>query len=574
MSNNGYALTAADGLLLTLSELGVDYIFANLGSDHPPLIESLAKLKSKGKRVPEIIICPHEMAALSAAHGRAQVTGKLQVVLVHVDVGTQNLGGALHNAMRGRVPILIIAGASPVTVDGEMAASRNEFIHYLQDISDQRSIVREYTKWSYDVHSGKNIDLIVKRAAQIACSSPSGPVYMMIPRDIMTDEWVPLPEVKRAIFPASLGALDQNVAKQIAHHLVEAKMPLIITSYLGRNVDAVSNLVQLSEKIAVPVMEAGPYYANFPTNHPMHIGYEDFIERNYVVEEADFILVLDCDIPWMPQVTKVEPKTNVFWIDIDPIKTTIPVWYYSGVKFVQAESRLVLSQLLDEIDNVELDHDRIESRRASIRARSSSVRDQWTQDGTSESSKITAAYLTSLISEFIDENTIIVNETISNYRTVWRHLNPRTPGQFYGSGASSLGWHGGAAVGIKLENPDKTVVALTGDGSFIFSEPVAVQIMSRLYNAPFLTVIYNNGGWKSPKLSTLAVYPHGCANASGAFHVEFTGDFALERVASLVDGVYIAKVDHRDELHMRLSQAFEAVRDGRSAVLNVMIEEM
>ncbi|BCJ88228.1 thiamine pyrophosphate-binding protein [Effusibacillus dendaii] len=119
-------------------EAGVSCIFANLGSDHPAIIESWAQAQLENKELPQIIICPHEMAALSAAHGYAQVTGKPQAVFVHVECGTQNLGGSIHNAAKRRVPVLIFAGTSPHTQEGELTGSRNEHIHWIQDVFDQR----------------------------------------------------------------------------------------------------------------------------------------------------------------------------------------------------------------------------------------------------------------------------------------------------------------------------------------------------------------------------------------------------------------------------------------------------
>ncbi|HEY7181770.1 MAG TPA: thiamine pyrophosphate-binding protein, partial [Blastocatellia bacterium] len=88
--------TASAALIEALSEAGVSFIFANLGSDHPGIIESLAEARATGRPAPRLITCPNEMVALSAAHGFAQVTGRPQAVLVHVECGTQALAGALH----------------------------------------------------------------------------------------------------------------------------------------------------------------------------------------------------------------------------------------------------------------------------------------------------------------------------------------------------------------------------------------------------------------------------------------------------------------------------------------------
>ena len=118
--------TASTAFLEALSEAGVSHIFANLGSDHPPIIESLAEAESNGRSLPRLITCPNEVVALSAAQGFAQVSGQAQAVLVHVECGTQSLAGAVHNAANGRAPVLIFAGISPFTQEGEMRGSAPE----------------------------------------------------------------------------------------------------------------------------------------------------------------------------------------------------------------------------------------------------------------------------------------------------------------------------------------------------------------------------------------------------------------------------------------------------------------
>ena len=171
--------SASAAFLEALHEAGVSYIFANFGSDHPALIEAIAEARATGRPVPTPITCPNEMVALSCAQGYAQLSGRAQAVLVHVDCGTQALGGAVHNAARNRAPVLIFAGMSPATQESELKGSRNEFIHWLQDTADQRGIVRGYMKFDHEIRSGANIKQIVHRALQIASSDPTGPVYLV-----------------------------------------------------------------------------------------------------------------------------------------------------------------------------------------------------------------------------------------------------------------------------------------------------------------------------------------------------------------------------------------------------------
>lgn len=177
----------------------------NLGSDHPSIIEAMVQGQNERKdRFPRyelpshstqftadifrIITCPSEMVALSMADGYARFTRKPQCVIVHVDVGTQALGCAIHNASVGRVPVLIFAGLSPFTQEGELRGSRTEFIHWMQDVHDQRQIVAQYCRYTAEIKTGRNIKQMVNRALQFACSAPAGPVYLCGAREVMEED--------------------------------------------------------------------------------------------------------------------------------------------------------------------------------------------------------------------------------------------------------------------------------------------------------------------------------------------------------------------------------------------------
>ncbi|TAN00004.1 MAG: acetolactate synthase, partial [Rhizobiaceae bacterium] len=179
--------TASTAFLEALIEAGISYIFANFGSDHPALIEAIAEARAHGRPIPAIITCPNEMVAMSAAQGYAQVSGKAQAVLVHVECGTQSLAGAVHNAAKARMPMLVFAGASPFTQNGELPGSRNEFIQWIQDVHDQRGIVRGYMKYDNEIRTGANIKQVVHRALQISASQPEGPVYLTGAREVMEE---------------------------------------------------------------------------------------------------------------------------------------------------------------------------------------------------------------------------------------------------------------------------------------------------------------------------------------------------------------------------------------------------
>ncbi|MBV8576836.1 MAG: acetolactate synthase, partial [Acetobacteraceae bacterium] len=256
--------TTATAFLDALGEAGVSCIFANFGSDHPAIVESIAEAQASGRKTPRIITCPNEMVGLSAAHGYAATTGRAQAVIVHVDCGTQTLAGAVHNAAKGRVPVLIFAGLSPCTQEGELKGSRNEFIHWIQDVPDQRGLVRGYVKYENEIRTGRNVRQLTLRAMQLALSDPKGPVYLTCAREVMEEQVPPISVSAGSWRPLAPTALPSDELDLLIADLVRARRPLIVTSYLGRNPAAVAELLRLAERLAIPVVESVPNYVNFP----------------------------------------------------------------------------------------------------------------------------------------------------------------------------------------------------------------------------------------------------------------------------------------------------------------------
>jgi len=136
---------AADVLLARLRANDVRYFFANAGTDFAPIVESLARAKQAGRKTVEPIICGHENAAVSMAHGVTMVSGEPQAVMVHVNVGTANALCGLMNAEREQIPILFMAGRTPIVEEG-LPGNRTLNIHWAQEMFDQNGIVRQSVK--------------------------------------------------------------------------------------------------------------------------------------------------------------------------------------------------------------------------------------------------------------------------------------------------------------------------------------------------------------------------------------------------------------------------------------------
>ncbi len=570
--------TTSTALLEALAEAGVSYIFANLGSDHPALIEAFAVARAEGREdeFPRLIVCPHEMVALSAAHAYATVTHQPQAVFVHVDAGTQNLGGAVSNALRGRVPVLIFAGAAPFTADGELPGGRNEFIHWIQDVRDQRGILRGYVKYDNEIRTGRNVKQIVHRALQLARSEPSGPVYLVGPREVMEEPVEPYAVDHAQYPPVDPAALTAEAARDIATALAGAEHPLIIASYLGRNPDAVPALVELAELLAIPVLESAAPHVNFPGDHPLHAGYQFTASgQNEALAAADVILVLDSDVPWIPDSNRPAADAAIYVVDIDPVKADRTLWHVPARRIAAADTKVAVTQLADFVrENALLDagpvKSAVERRRAGLTAAGQARRAVLDELEQPAPGVITPRYLTACVRELLaGADALVLTEAITNYQVVADHLRASRPGSLIGSGGSSLGWGGGGAVGAKLAAPDRVVVCLTGDGSYLFGVPSSAQWLARRYGAPALTVIFDNRGYAAPKSSTLKVHPDGAAAKADEFHASFEPEADLPGIAAAAGGAYGVTVSDPDELPQVLRDALAVVQGGRSAVVSV-----
>ena len=252
------------------------------------------------------------------ADGFARLTGKPQCVLVHVDVGTQMLGCAVHNASVARCPVLIFAGLSPFILEGEMRGSRTEYIHWLQDVPDQKQIVAQYCRYTGEIKTGKNIKQMVNRALQFATSDPKGPTYLVGAREVMEEDISPYHLDQGVWEGVSPAALPQEGVELIVALLAAAQAPLIITGYSGRNHTTVPELVQLAEGIpGIRVLDTLGSDVCFPYSHQASLGVR--IGQDESIQQADVIIIIDCDVPWIPTQCKPRADARIVHIDVDPL---------------------------------------------------------------------------------------------------------------------------------------------------------------------------------------------------------------------------------------------------------------
>ena len=569
-TDEGPALaTNAAVFLSALEDRGVDYLFVNAGTDWAPIVEALTIAREQGRAVPDLIAVPHENTAMAVAHGYYLATGRPQAVGVHNNVGTANAICGLMNAARDNVPILLIAGRTPYTESGSIA-SREVVVHWAQENFDQAGMVREQVKWDYELKSGQDTTEVIDRALDIAMTAPRGPVYLTLPREVLVET----PRVKNIVQRRrSFGAVDaqpdRDAIRQLASWILAADMPMIITSVAGRQPQNVDALAEMAARFAIPVIQYFPRCLNLPSDHPMHMGYQP----NDLLASSDLVIVIDCEVPWIRRDIDIGLGTRVVHLGFDPIYSTYPLRCFEDDLAITGASSSALSMLQESLDemltssceaDIAVRKSRVLTAHEKLKIQSDNARTNANQEV-----PISPVWIASVLDSFIDENTIVVNET----GLCLEQLNLRAPGSlFIAPSVGGLGWSLGAALGVKMGAPDKTVVVLLGDGSYMFGNPTPCHFLSAAQDLPILIIVANNAGWKAVDRAVRAVYPDGRAVNSGETMplVDLKPSPAFEKIIE-ASGGYGERVETPSALSKALERALHAVRvEKRQALLNVI----
>ncbi len=564
--------TGAEAFLEQVRALGVvRYMFANTGTDHGPLIEALAKSGGEDPRSIRPIVVPHEMAAVSMAHGYYNVTHKPQVVLVHTLPGTANALGGILNANSSNVPLFLVAGRTPIT-EGELRGGKSQNIHWRQESRDQGNVVREFVKWDYEVRTNQNLAAVVSRAYKIAMSEPRGPVYLTLPREWLCEALESTQLLAGPLEPATKTQADQASLEKTADLLIAAQSPLIATKYLGRNPEAVGYLVELAELLLIPVVQQ-LNHVNFPTDHPLYVG----SQTTKYSKNADVIFFIDIDVPWEPPSRSfLRDGAKIIHLERDPLFTAIPGWGFPADLPLTGCSEVTLP-VLNSIIKAKLaagtgSKSRLEERRKRIQSEHDAMIRE--TDASIESAKkekpINPIWLSKCIGDLMDDKTIIANETITSKFAEVIPLN--RPGSLFSTPlAGHLGWGLGAAIGMKLGAPDATVIAAEGDGSYMFGAPTACHFTAQKYGIPFLTVVYNNQVWNASVNAARGLYPEGVAAKTRNFPGTDLSPSPQFELTAQACGAYAERVEEPDEVPRALERALKAVKqERRQALLNVI----
>ncbi|MFL4985445.1 MAG: thiamine pyrophosphate-requiring protein [Xanthobacteraceae bacterium] len=554
---------SAEAYLGRLAERGVEYVFANAGTDFAPIIEAITRNTGSGRKFPKVVTVPHENVAMAMAHGYYRIAGKPAAVMVHVTVGTGNALNGLMNAARDNVPVLLAAGRTPLTETGHIA-SRNRSIHWGQEAFDQGGMVREFVKWDYELRAGQPVDAVVDRALDIAMSEPRGPVYLTLPREVLASPAVAARRDTVRPLGSAPPAPSSGAIEEAASLLAKAEFPLIVTSSAGRSREAFDELAALAEEFALPVVQNEARDINLPTNHPMNFGFA----AAPFLPKADVVLVLESIVPWIPRSVTPKRDAKIIHISTDPLAQRYPFRDVEADLLITAEAGAALSSLRAALRATKANGKAVESRRriAAAAREDMEAKRRKLLETARNAVPIHSAWLAACVNEVKSEDAIVVSEL----GVPVGHLDLTCHGSFMGNMlAGGLGFGLGAALGAKLAAPQREVIVAVGDGSYMFGNPLPYHYVGRAENLPTLTIIANNHSWHAVRQATLDVYPDGTAAKANIMPLtELKPAPDYEKVIETCGG-HGEKVEAPGDLLPALKRSLDAVRSGTPALVNV-----
>lgn len=559
------AITAGGAIFGKLKALGIDYVFANSGTDFPPVIEGLVEARRQGLDLPIPVTVPHEHAAVSMAHGAWQVTGRPQAVLLHTNVGLSNGATGLINAWCDQVPMIVMSGRTPVTEHTRFGA-RTVPIGWGQEMFDQEALIRETTKWHYELRFPEQISDLLDRAWAIANSTPKGPVYLSLPREVLCEPCPPEGLDRPSRIAPVVTAPEPAAVQRAAEALVGAERPLILSQRGAGSAEGFAALAQLCDDFALPLSHYWSNQIALPIAHPMQVG----SDPAPWLAEADVVLVLDALAPWFPDKVTLRDDVTVIQAGPDPLFSRTPLRMFPAAITLSGPVDGTIAALGAAMRALPLDAARVEARRTVVAQASDAAR-------TAVRAQAEAGRGSPMSKEWV---ALCLGELVKGRKaTVFHELGcplqslmlDQPDSYFQEPHSGGLGWGLPAAMGAKLADPERLVFATVGDGSYMFANPTACHLVAEAQGIAVVTLVLNNEEWGAVRHSVEGLYPEGQARATN--EVPLTSlrpspDFAHTAAASRA---WTETVTDGADLPAALERAVEAADAGRQALLNIAI---
>ena len=558
-------LDGGEAILEAFRRLNIDYIMSSPGSEWSPVWEALARQNIEHKPGPAFIESWHETLAVDMAAGYTLITGRPQAVLLHAGVGMLQGSMGVHAAFQNEIPMLVMSGESQSLGEDPDLDIEHQWYGGLTFGGIER-FMQPITKWARSVSSPFTLYESVIRAGEMAQRVPRGPVYLNIALEHMLHDWSP-PLVQRDVVAAPRLQPAAADVEKVAELIRLAKSPVVVAETSGRDPRAFSALVELTDLLAIPVTNGrSNSYANFPTDHPLYIGYANY----RAVEDADLVLLVGGRAPWYPARQR-PTRGKIVAIHDNPLKADM-IYQNLHVDFYLegdiAES-LTLLKTAAKPRKSETSHIGARRKRWAREHEQRLGELGVEREKASSGSGIDPIALLGALGDVVPENAIYVDETIT-HSTLLRQFLPQRSAQSFFRGSGGLGQGIGTALGIKLAAPERPVVLLVGDGSFLYNPVIQALAASKRHELPVLIVILNNKKYAAMRQGHLHHYPDGAAaNANLHYGVTIEGpDYAQ---LGMHFGFQGARVEERGELDGALRGALAATNGGNTAILNVLV---
>jgi thiamine pyrophosphate-dependent acetolactate synthase large subunit-like protein len=479
---------------------GIKYAPLNLGGTYRGLLDSM--INYGGNRTPEVIECLHEEIAVGVAFGYARTTGEPTVACVHNVVGTLHATMAIYEAFVSRVPLIIMSGTGPMSVQ-----ERRPWIDWVHTALVQGNLVRDYVKWDDQPHDPESFPESFMRAYRVAMTEPRGPVYLALDagwQEAQLDRPIPIPDIRKYAAPTAVQG-DPGALREVARLLADAEAPIILADRVGRNPGAVKSLVELAEAGAIAVMDVGGAF-NFPNTHSLDATGTDLLE------ESDLVLLLDVEQPEVTLIkrdryprgagtSRVKEGAKVLSISLTDLlirsTTTDFGRLYPLDLCVAADTSLALPQLIAELRALGRPTAAgLERRRERVREGKATAQRRWQALAERElvHNPISHARLArDTWSHIQGDHWIVAGNAEGWTRRLWQMDRPGST--LGGGGAAGLGTGLARAIGAGLAAKDQGgyCVAFNGDGDF-FYDPSCIWTAVH-HRIPVLALVLDNGGY-------------------------------------------------------------------------------
>jgi acetolactate synthase-1/2/3 large subunit len=428
-------------------------------------------------------------------------------------------------------------------------------------------MVREFVKWDNELRAGEQIVDQVDRALAIAQAEPKGPTYLSLPREVLAER-LPDEFQLRADPPAipTPPHPDPAAIEQLAELVAAAEHPLVIAS--GGDRELFDILGPLAERFAVPVAQYWRTSCAIATNHPYYAGEVPKPE----LARADVVIVSSSMVPWMPDRMPLRDGATVVGVGPDPLFSGIPTRSFPADLVITATPATAFGALDAALDRLgAADAPTTVARRRSLPAELRSRRDRERGDGREPGgTPMTPEHMSRVIGEAIGPDAIVVNElglapAVMDFTRWDSYFGPPISG--------GLGWGVPTALGLALghrkEQTGRQVVAVVGDGSYVFANPAACHHCAASLGLGLLTIVADNRVWNAVRRSTIAVYPEGRAAATPTMplsSLDPAPDYPKLVEAYGGHGEHVADPE---QLKGALDRALEVTASGRQALVSI-----